>query len=365
MACIPKILVVLRMNDEGSRKKLAGIFDYIRESSPWNVILTEPDSLASETGKSVDGIITDEWPFDIKEYPSTPKVILHFTDTRLPFASYITCDNASVVKAAIDFLTSRGFSSFAYIHDKRHSATSCERARFANCPTWPNQCSDDLVTWMKALPQRTAVLTADDTVAHDAMLKCKAAGISIPRDLAFIGIDNDDLLCEACPTPLTSVEPDFRKGGYMAAKQLSLLMAGETQFGGTLFYGVRRIVERESSQFLIRKTDPRIEKAFVFIRTHATERIGVNDVASAVGYSRRTIECIFRKKLKRSVGCILRKARIDVIMKKLTETDLTISQICAESGFLSESHAKRSFKAQTGMTMNAFRAKNVGLNKHA
>ena len=64
---------------------------------------------------------------------------------------------------------------------------------------------------------------------------------------------------------------------------------------------------------------------------------------------------MFRKELGRSIGYMIRSTRLDAMMKKLKESRTSISDICAESGFQSESYAKRAFKARFGKPMSLFR----------
>ena len=64
---------------------------------------------------------------------------------------------------------------------------------------------------------------------------------------------------------------------------------------------------------------------------------------------------MFRQKLNRSIGEVIRATRLDAMMQRLKESCVSITDICAESGFASESYAKRAFKARFGKPMSAFR----------
>jgi len=48
----------------------------------------------------------------------------------------------------------------------------------------------------------------------------------VPDEVAVIGVDNDEFLCNLTDPPLTSVAPDTRRTGYEAAALLDRLMAG-------------------------------------------------------------------------------------------------------------------------------------------
>ena len=103
------------------------------------------------------------------------------------------------------------------------------------------------------------------------------------------------------------------------------------------------------------EADARINQALAFIDARLDEPIQIPDVAADLGCSRRSVELLFRRKLSTSVGAILRERRLARMARRLRETRLAICDICATSGFSSESHAKRLFKARYGKTMSNWR----------
>lgn len=46
------------------------------------------------------------------------------------------------------------------------------------------------------------------------------AGISIPDDIAVLGVDDDDLLCEISDPPISSIQLEVEEGGYQACRLL-------------------------------------------------------------------------------------------------------------------------------------------------
>ena len=356
-----KVLVILSMNDEANRKKLAGIFDYTRSNAKWEITIAEPDTIDKGTHLSrLHGVILGS---RIRSPASIPTVALYRPEKINRRWSYVFCDNAKVGECAADFFIRTGFSSFAYINapslpqwsKNRGNAFHAALPPDAPCRIWPDEEHADLSSWLKSLPRQTAVLAAEDAVARDAMLMCDAQGIEIPRDLAFLGVDNDELLCESTPTPLTSIEPHFRNSGYMTAKILDEMMSGRCKLPAIEQYGVSRIIKRGSAILAERHNRDRLNKALSLIRTRCQEKIGVADIAAAAGMSRRSAELMFRKELNQSIGDMIRIARLDLMMEKLKGSGFTISEICAASGFSSESYAKRAFKARFGKAMGAFR----------
>ena len=360
-----KILVVLSMNDEGNRKKLAGIFDYTRDNVQWEITVAEPQTVDNIKPLSrLHGIILGN-RINVRIPSSIPIVAMfrHGNADRKKKISHIFMDNTDVGRIAANLFSSSGFTSFAFINTPSIPMWSKERAeafraalsRESPCRIWPEDGFPDLAEWLADLPKRTAILAAEDTVARDAMQICNAIGIAIPKDLAFIGVDNDELLCTSCCTPLTSIEPDFRRSGFMTAKILDDMISKDGSHCITERYGVNRIIERASSCYPEQHCDSRIDKALSMIRAKSHEHIQVHDVAKAINMSRRSAELMFRKELGRSIGYMIRSTRLDAMMKKLKESRTSISDICAESGFQSESYAKRAFKARFGKPMSLFR----------
>ena len=353
-----KVSIVLAMNDESNRKKLAGVFDYLRGRIRWNVTLAEPNTLTTAALRGADGLLLDEsrpW----RRRPDVPAVVMHLPQKRDHSYSYVVCDNHAIAETVSAHAREEGFRSFAYVHPHVPCRWSEERcAAFTAlcgtaCRTWSSSDARDLSTWLRDLPPRTFVFAADDSVARDVMLRCTAIGLDVPGDIAIVGVDNDELLCESSPVPLTSVEPDFRRAGQLAAELLDEMMRGAPL--RVLRYGAARIVVRESSRHVAYHRDARIVRALEFIRRNAQEPIGVADVARVFRASRRTVELVFRKKLKRTVASLIRLARLDAMMRRVKGTSLTTAEICATSGFQSESHAKRAFKLRFGKPMSAFR----------
>ena len=59
------------------------------------------------------------------------------------------------------------------------------------------------------------------------MATAKTMGALVPEQVAVVGVDNEEILCELCTPPLSSVEPNPERIGYVAAELLDTLMTGE------------------------------------------------------------------------------------------------------------------------------------------
>src|SRR4051812_25785658 len=84
-----------------------------------------------------------------------------------------------------------------------------------------------LMKWLRALPKPIGIFAFDDASAHDLAAACLNGNIGVPEHVAIIGVNNDDLLCESAWPPLSSIEADFSRMGYAAAKMLDAMLKGK------------------------------------------------------------------------------------------------------------------------------------------
>jgi AraC-like DNA-binding protein len=121
-----------------------------------------------------------------------------------------------------------------------------------------------------------------------------------------------------------------------------------------LTYGVKSVIERASTQDV--KGGGRIVTAACeIIRLHASEGIGVADVATRLNVSRRLLEIRFHEVLGKGVAEELRRVRLENVCRQLRRTQLSIREISAKSGFASSAHLNALFLATYDMTMRDWR----------
>jgi LacI family transcriptional regulator len=63
-------------------------------------------------------------------------------------------------------------------------------------------------------------MTCDDNQGQHITEACRHVGIRIPEEVAVLGVDNDEMICDLSDPPLSSIALDVEKGGYDAAKLL-------------------------------------------------------------------------------------------------------------------------------------------------
>lgn len=381
----PRVVLLLATNEEAGRNKLHGILRYARLHTPWNIHLIENRMGEQKLGKlqawGATGVIFARMPDSIRTIACAgiPTIIMDspaLYASHLPRASFITCDSEAIGNAGADFLMKQGYKNFAYVADARkwdwsilRGRAFCARLRQAgyscavyNTPTgrYRNNWSDDqkvMSRWLHTLPRPVAVLAARDGRARQVLETCQLAGLKVPGDVAILGVDNEEIICENSAPTLSSIQPDFEAAGYQAAHLLEQFMRHNLRKPQTLLYGVKQIITRESSRpgWAV---DHRLLRGMEFIRLNAGETIGVTDIARHMNVSRRMAELLFRRHLDHSIQEEIQQTRLARLKTSLLETTLPIGMISGQCGYQTEMHAKRVFRQHVGLSMTQFRKRN-------
>jgi len=375
----PRVLLFLATNEKAGRDKLQGILHYIRLHTPWSIHLVEKPVGTRQVGDlrawGATGVILARLPamVDTVRRAGLPTVVLDSSElyrAALPDASYVISDSRAVGFAAADFFLSKGFQRFAYVPETEEWDWSRLRGQsfeerlgekgFSCCHydgnfgnDWVHEQSR-LARWLLDLPKPCAVFAAHDGRARQIIDTARSAGLSTPGDIAVLGVDNDEILCENSDPTISSVQPDFVAGGYQGAEMLERLMRGTQRKPLVVMYGVRGVVDRASGR-PSQVVDRRTQRGMEFIRLNVGESISVDDVVRHMGVSKRMAGLLFQRALSRSIMQEIQIARLEKVKNFLLDSSLPVGLISLQCGYKTEMHAKRVFKQATGMTMSAFR----------
>ena len=155
--------------------------------------------------------------------------------------------------------------------------------------------------------------------------------------------------------PLSSVIPDAVRIGYEAAALLDRLMKGGARPRGDADHPAAQGLAIRQSSDVTAIADPRLADAMRFIREHACDGIGVDDVLEQVTVSRSVLQRLFRKHFDRTILDSITDVRIERVKQLLIETDLPLAVIARRAGFSYMEYLSRTFRHQTGWTLSAFR----------
>lgn len=299
-------------------------------------------------------------------FGSTPVVYL---SDRHPNRLTVNQDAVATVALAVEELIRAGSRSLAYIGpdldvnwNRERREAVCAEARRRKLPfsaftlksAGARAGQKDLRQFLVNLQRPGGVLIGADVYASQVMLCAQSAMLSVPGDIAFVSVDNDELICENLQPSLTSVMPDFESAGYLLGKLLAARIADPSLHHANRVYGPLGIVRRASSRLPC--GHPAIARALEFIRREAVAGIGVDEVATVMGMSRRTSQRLFASFAKRSIAEEIRNVKLSRAMELVRRRNQPLGPIAQMCGFSSSAHLKTAFRRLTGMTMREFRS---------
>ena len=217
------------------------------------------------------------------------------------------------------------------------------------------QRQQELVKWLKQLPKPIAILASCDILACHLSNAVKEADLSIPNEIAILGVDNDQTMCNICDPPLSSIALNYKKAGYNAAKLLKRIISGQTSMRGQRIDIQPTHVETRGSTDIFAIDDPDVVQALKYIKQNSNKPLQVNEVASHVYISKRSLQSKFQKTLGRSIHEEIVQAHLEIAKAMLVETNLPIDEIASRSGFHYTSNMRRAFKQFTGLLPQKYR----------
>jgi LacI family transcriptional regulator len=168
----------------------------------------------------------------------------------------------------------------AFVSHLKSAGYGCSvyRGRESASHSW-EQLQGRLAAWLSDLPKPLGLMAANDARARHVLEACRRTGLRVPEDVAVIGVDNDDLICNLAHPPLTSIVQGTEEIGYRAASLLDRLMNRRVRKTTHLLVDPVGVITRESTD-LVATEDVVASTALAFIRQHASEGIQVADVAA-------------------------------------------------------------------------------------
>ena len=283
----------------------------------------------------------------------------------------VSSDASAIASMAARELLSAGFQDYAYVPWPENTVWSQERGEAFAYVVHMNgkrfhvfsgkakvsqmiEHQRELARWCDSLPKPCGVFAANDTIAERIMAACTMAGVAVPDDIAIVGVDDVESICESAPVTLSSVRTDNAYAGHLAAKLLARWIDGKEGKPSSCTFGAIGLVRRESSRHLA-SGDASTLRALEFIRRHACEGIAPPDVAAKMGCSRRLADARFRTATGHTILDEIHAVRLARVKELLLKPGQEISAIPALCGYSSVEDLCRVFKNRTGQTMRQFR----------
>jgi LacI family transcriptional regulator len=330
---------------------------------------TFPDWLKKWRGDGILSRTVDETMLRQLKATKLPVVELRTSVLKHPFP-FVGMDNSVVGARVAEHLRNRGFHHFGCVQDVSENFFVERSDRFIravcdagfDCPVFQSERSNweqhqrDLVAWLLKLPKPAGVFAVNDQLGFWVLDAARRAGIAVPEELAVVGAENDNMLCETASPPLSSLRLRGQVVGHAAARLLDEWMQRKRipKPGEKHLHLPGDIVVRQSSD-IVAVEDPRIAAALRFIRQHANENLDVTRVAREVALSRSVLERRMKALIGRSPGEEINRLRFAAVEKLLAQTDLTLDAIAARCGFTHPQYMAEAFRKRSGITPGDFR----------
>lgn len=217
-----------------------------------------------------------------------------------------------------------------------------------------HEVQKELRNFLRKMPIPGAVFAANDRMAREVIAAAHVIGLSVPDDIAVVGIDNNELIALSGSPSLTTVEIDFEEAGFAAAELLDNVLSDPSAKHGHRFFGPLRLIRRGSTT-IARRKDQVVDDAREYIRRHCADGISPRDVAALFPCSRRMAEMRFRAATGHAIGEEILDERMDLVKGYLSSSTINIDAIANLSGWKSSAVLRQYFKRKTGFTLSAWR----------
>jgi LacI family transcriptional regulator len=381
----PRVALLVESSRAYGRGLLLGIGRYVREHGPWSVFLQErglgdvgPKWLNNWRGHGVIARIENLALARTIQRLRLPTVDLRHVLAGIQLPS-VRADEEAIARLAAKHLLERGFRRFAYCGFAglnysdircaafcgflRREGIECEIYTDVPQPAgWNTMVLEEdgwrreprLQEWILRLPKPAGLMACNDIRGQQVLNACRNGGVAVPDELAVIGVDNDEVLCNLADPPLTSVAPNSERIGYEAAALLDRLMQGAVPTAEPVYVAPTGIVTRRSTEVLAIE-DHYVAGAVRYIRDHAGECPTVGDLLKRVPVSHSALERRFIKVLGHSPKEEILRARLRLATQFLSQTELPLARIADRIGFEHPEYFSVIFKKKLGLTPRQYR----------
>ncbi|MFM9197489.1 MAG: XylR family transcriptional regulator [Planctomycetia bacterium] len=395
---MPLVAVILDAARPYDRLIIAGVARFARERTRWSLYVEEdplqklPD-LARWHGQGIIANFDDRRVARAIRGLGIPVVGVgggygwHGSASGMPD---FDTDSAAIGRLGAEHLLACGFETFAFCGYPRTTtsgwseeraaafAAVCTKAgrpchtftgRHGNARRWAD-LQGELARWLTQLPKPLGLMACNDLRARHVLEACRTLGLRVPHDVAVIGVDNDEMICDLTDPPLSSIDPAARRIGYEAAALLDRLMHARPEPAGRGRGGKTRrppaaperivvppigVVARASTDTLA-TSDPAVVETLHALRRTPWMRPAVEALAAAVGLSRTGLETRFKAAVGRSIHEEYIRVRLAGTRRLITGSDLPLKSVAARTGFPSVQYMTTFVRRHTGLTPARLRA---------
>ena len=212
-----------------------------------------------------------------------------------------------------------------------------------------------LAPWLAKLPEHCAVFAVSDETASLVTRAAAVARRPIPWSLTLLSVDNFADICESASPPISSIQLDFERMGFIAARSLD----GDGSDAESIApIGPLLTVRRKSTSGRGRH-EKFILDAVEAIRREACDGLSAAALIGRYPVSKRLFTLRFREATGHSVLDEILHVRLEKAFTLLAQTDTAIGAIPRLCGFNCDRTLDALFRSRFGMSMRAWRKKNA------
>ena len=387
-----KLLIITDFTESFAYKLLKGIVSYNRGKEQWT-ICRMPPSYKRHLG--AEGVVNwaKNWGADavIGQFAGNDEVSL-FTKNGIVVVAQdyirkfngipnITADYHGTGRMAAEYFIGKGYRNFAFFgfrdvcwSDERYEGfkkaveesgygdhLSAYRMQDINA-IWYYEL-DRLSDWLRDLPKPVAVMACDDNQASNLIDACNSIGIKMPGEVAIIGVDNDEIICNLNTPSLTSIHVDIENGGYRTAELIDRIVSDRSTRVEDIVLKPVKVVSRISTASYA-TDDTQILNAIQFIHQNLTKKISVSDVMKEAALSRRLLERRFKAVTGESIYQYISRNKVKLFADMLLDTNDQVINVALNLGENDSKSISRKFKAAYGMAPNEWRENHRSTENH-
>lgn len=379
-----EIALILNINKPYDRKVVTGIARFTRTHRKWRLYvedepLAKIPNLKRWRGQGLIADLDDQQVFEAVRGLKFPVVNIGgaiFDKAWTHDTPYVTTDNPAVAKLAAQHFLDQGFTNFAYCGIRQTPFNPWSRMRGVcfqeavnergfDCSTYFGRHSSaqqweavqkGLCNWLSTLRLPIGLFACNDARARHVQEACRRLGLRIPADVAILGVDNDEMICELAYPTLSSIVLGTNTIGYEAARLLDDLISGRRISNSRRRQIVPPIgIDVRESTNTIAITDKLVARAVEYIRLQLESGVRVSDVLKEMDVSRSTLDNRFRVTLGRTVHDEIERFRLERTQELLKTTNDTLSEIATQTGFGSVQYLATVFRRSTKLTPGQYR----------
>ena len=373
-----KVILLIDCTSEFDRKLLRGMMRYSKENGPWLFYRTPSDYHFDGSREEWIAQWAKEWKADaiigrwnenklhLLDELGIP-IVLQNIKSRSDIYSNLTGDYIGTGQLAAQYFRKKFYTSYAYF-GRTDIIWSEERERgfreevmkvnstYSVFVEEPGAVYDrqELTDWLMSLPKGTGLFCSNDAQALTITETCMIAGIKVPEDIAVLGVDDDDLICEISDPTISSIQLEVERGGYETCRLLHQQILSKNRKPFNVVISPSEIKER-SSTLAYNISDQHIRNVTRYIDENYKIDISMDNIFQLVPLSRRSVEMRFKKATGMTIYQYILNKRIEHFAYLLITSDKPYIDLAYEVGFKDIANVSRTFRKYKGCTPLEYR----------